>query len=188
MRHTLLALTLALAACGSSNGPTDGGADSGSAETGADVLGLDAPATDTQPGEDVHQSEIATDTAPSCTDADGDGYGAGCAMGPDCNDADPNVHPGAMERCDGVDSNCDGVADTDTTRTTLDAYCAGSAPTSPSGAWNNLMPACRYPGDMYSAAAPITAVTCEASYADSRGTVHFVCWHVSGATIPCPMP
>ncbi len=27
----------------------------------------------------------------------------------DCDDLDPDVHPGALERCDGVDSDCDGV-------------------------------------------------------------------------------
>ena len=39
-------------------------------------------------------------------DRDKDGYG--CA---DCNDADPEVHPGAAERCDGVDRDCSGLAD-----------------------------------------------------------------------------
>jgi hypothetical protein len=38
-------------------------------------------------------------------DNDGDGYPAGS----DCNDSDPNVHPGAEETCcDSVDQNCDG--------------------------------------------------------------------------------
>jgi len=29
----------------------------------------------------------------------------------DCDDNDPATYPGAMERCDGVDNNCDRMAD-----------------------------------------------------------------------------
>jgi hypothetical protein len=45
-------------------------------------------------------------------DADGDGYGtgAGCA-GPDCDDANAAFHPGAIEACNGLDEDCDGVFD-----------------------------------------------------------------------------
>ena len=41
-------------------------------------------------------------------DADGDGYSA-CAT--DCDDANPGVHPGAMEQCDTLDEDCNGVVD-----------------------------------------------------------------------------
>ncbi len=57
-------------------------------------------------------------------DADGDGYGdasvsvSACgapagyvANDDDCDDADVNVHPGATERCNEVDDNCDGTVD-----------------------------------------------------------------------------
>ena len=46
---------------------------------------------------------------PAITDADGDGYDiAGLCGNADCDDDDPNVHPGAAEICDGKDTNCDG--------------------------------------------------------------------------------
>lgn len=47
------------------------------------------------------------DTVSCAEDLDGDGSNA-CV---DCDDANPNVHPGAPEVCDGFDTNCDGVLD-----------------------------------------------------------------------------
>jgi Putative metal-binding motif len=44
-----------------------------------------------------------------CVDLDGDGF-TGCV---DCNDANPAIHPGAAEACNGVDDNCDGAIDED---------------------------------------------------------------------------
>jgi probable HAF family extracellular repeat protein len=57
-----------------------------------------------------------------CTDNDGDVYGDGTGcLGPDCDDADSSINPGASEVCDdNVDNNCDG---------TVDEGCGGCEPT-----------------------------------------------------------
>jgi hypothetical protein len=49
-------------------------------------------------------------------DVDGDGYCANttCTSGAlpgDCDDADPDVNPGAVDACNGVDDDCDGAVD-----------------------------------------------------------------------------
>ena len=46
-------------------------------------------------------------------DEDGDAYISDACGGEDCDDADPEVHPGAAEACaNGIDDDCDGQVDT----------------------------------------------------------------------------
>ncbi len=79
-------------------------------------------------------------------DADDDGYGdvntsdmaciaptsptAFVEDSADCDDADASIHPGALETCDGVDEDCDGMTDEDVTSTLwyLDGDGDGHAP------------------------------------------------------------
>jgi hypothetical protein len=71
--------------------------------------------------------EGAIGCSPYYLDADGDGYGSvvpgKCMCGPaapytapalgDCDDEDPLRHPGAVETCNGIDDDCDGLTDED---------------------------------------------------------------------------
>ncbi|MEZ4739086.1 MAG: MopE-related protein [Flavobacteriales bacterium] len=70
------------------------------------------------------------------TDADGDGFGDDATgvfnctappntvnVGGDCDDSNPDVHPGANEICDGLDTNCDGITDVQLTGCTDPLAC-----------------------------------------------------------------
>jgi hypothetical protein len=69
----------------------------------ADGDGVPDPA-DCAPADPDHQIDCG-----ACVDADDDGYGAGCDLGSDCDDADDTVHPGQPDPVDGADANCDRI-------------------------------------------------------------------------------
>ena len=81
-----IALSLSLVACGDK----EGGGGAGDVDTGS-------------AGSDGSDGSDGADD----TDADGDGFTAA----DDCDDDDAAVNPGAAEVCDGIDNNCDGLAD-----------------------------------------------------------------------------
>jgi MYXO-CTERM domain-containing protein len=103
--------------------PNNGGGGSGG------VVILHLPPGDTSPLSVVSDGgktgDCATFAAPgggsanapmagACIDVDGDGHASKkCPSlpGDDCDDSDPNVHPGALELCNGKDDNCDGNVD-----------------------------------------------------------------------------
>jgi hypothetical protein len=72
----------------------------------ADVANVDNRDTDGDGVLDLHDNSVAA-WNPDQLDADGDGVGAVT----DCNDANASVHPGALEICNGIDDDCDGLVD-----------------------------------------------------------------------------
>lgn len=103
----MLSFLMLLLACGSADKPVSSDA------------ATDAPAAQTD--------QVSSESNEWYPDADDDGYGDATAPvtiasgidgatafvhdNTDCKDTEPGVHPGATERCNGEDDNCDGVAD-----------------------------------------------------------------------------
>ncbi len=93
--------------------PPDGG-DARPADGAPDVdAPADARVRDAAPTDATLTDAARPDGATGCVDPDGDGHGPGCASPDDCAPRDRSRHPGAAERCDGLDDDCDGRADED---------------------------------------------------------------------------
>lgn len=70
----------------------------------------------TEPGDACcSDADCASAAACDCTDTDGDTYSpdGGACGAMDCDDNDDLIYPGANERCNGEDDDCDGVEDED---------------------------------------------------------------------------
>ena len=67
---------------------------------------------DTLDDDDTADDDDALDDDDTANDdVDGDGYTSEASGGDDCDDQDPNIHPGAEEAPNGVDDDCDGFVD-----------------------------------------------------------------------------
>ena len=83
-----------------------------SEETTGNQLGAPAPDNPDTGFREVPNDAPDVSSIATCVDLDGDGYGEGCAAGPDCNDRHRSAHQGATEQCgDALDNDCDGLAD-----------------------------------------------------------------------------
>jgi hypothetical protein len=107
-------------ASGCENVPDDTRCDDGKLCNGAErcqagvgcVPGAAVVCTPTRACEVAACDEAAKGCVTTFVDADGDGHAA-MPCGDDCDDADPSVHPGALDVCNGKDDNCNGWVDED---------------------------------------------------------------------------
>ncbi len=87
-----MVLALSLAGCSIEKEPDPGSPGGGGS----------SPADDT-----ASEGDDTGEPSGSAVDADGDGYDSDV----DCDDNEERINPSAVERCDGVDNNCDGLID-----------------------------------------------------------------------------
>ena len=119
-------------------------------------------------------SAVTEDTAPSTKDADGDGV----VEALDCDDTNPDAHPGAVEVCDGADNDCDGEVDDgydndDDGSRLCDGDCDDSdAATWPGAAWLESATDCMTDGDGdgFGEMSPAQGVTAGTDCNDSSAT------------------
>jgi Putative metal-binding motif len=146
------------------DGGTPDGGTQGGTQAGGTCQAL--PAVDCNDNDPCTKDACNPDNG-NCTytyatlDLDGDGYhgplpgtvaGQPGSCGNDCDDTNPKAHPGAIEVCDGVDNDCNGIVDDNAHYVPLNADVQISspqlAPAGPGGlSWSGNVYASLYTGD-----------------------------------------
>ena len=114
-------------------------------------------------------------------DADGDGFTAAT----DCNDSDPASNAGAIEICDGIDNNCDGVIDEGVTETAYpdedgDGFGAADTPIEACAPPTGYVTTASDCDDADATVYPSALVVCDGVYNDCDGDTDEddrVVWH-----------
>lgn len=102
----LVTLALVFSGCGESFSQTEAGGAGGTTTTGGSTS---ASGGDGGSGGGSSVTGGGGAGGTTCKDADMDGYST---CDGDCDDDNPNIHPGAVEICgDGIDQNCDDVSE-----------------------------------------------------------------------------
>jgi len=93
-------------------------------------------------------SFLSTVTAHKCTDNDNDGYaveGGLCGI-PDCDDHDDTIHPKAVEICDSIDNDCNGIIDDQDTGISDQGTWYADTDSDSYGDFSNSTLSCSQPG------------------------------------------
>ena len=77
------------------------------------IIALTAPGCAGEYGTFEEEAAATCADAGLVVDGDGDGFVDPVCGGTDCDDTDGGAHPAAVESCDEVDEDCDGVDDWD---------------------------------------------------------------------------